>query len=453
MMTRRAGHDERSGSTMSAVVAVCLFLALALVLIVNPSARHGTTTAGPIAARGAGRFPIDAGRWHRVDRHLENSAGAIVQWRGYSAFLLFARYLAGEDISPVLRAAGDFNVLRVFGEANSSFNPQQYGVSDYAAPGGRPDFETKLDAFFDLSASYGFHVEYSVLTFATDTATMRAKLQRVYDIAARHPNVILQGANEAEANGIDIVQVYQGVDRHGVLSDYGLDPERHCAAEGVAGDAAWTTCERREVRVLDFGTTHDLARDFERSPRLPKEALDWQNIFGAPFVSDEPIGFIDPGTPHFHQTGADPTGAALYGHDGGGGVRTTNCDIVESAAAVAALYTPGYTFHSQAGLEGRWPSAKEPLTAACAKRLGDLWEFLQASAQIGRDTRPGLDGYPLAWTPGDTDSLIGHAYASMQDTVGYAVVPMLRPGVQLKAVNGWHIDAVGPVPYVVRVAR
>jgi hypothetical protein len=452
-MRFRVRDDERSGAAMGLALVLCLLCAVAYVLIGLPAAAGRAMTSASIAARSIRRFPMGAGRWRRVDRHLENSARQIVQWRGYSAFLLFARYLNGEDITPVLASAADFNVLRVFGEANRGFNPQQYGVPDYTTPGDRADFDAKLGAFFDLAARYGFHVEYSVLTYGTDVPTMRAKLQRVYDIAASHPNVIVQGGNEAEANGIDIVQVYQGVDRHGVLSDYGLDPERHCADQAAISQGAWTACELREVHVLDFGTTHDLARDFDHSPRMPRDALDWQDMFDVPFVSDEPIGFIDPGTPHFRQTGTDPTGAAFYGYESGGGTRTTNCDIIESAAAIAALYTPGYTFHSQAGLEGRWPSASEPLTAACTKRLADLWAFLPASAQLGRYTHPGGAGYPLAWTPGDTDSRIGHAYASMQDQVGYVVVPMLRPGVSLKPVGGWRIDAVAHVPYVVRVAR
>jgi hypothetical protein len=369
-------------------------------------------------------FAPESGRLHVDSRHFYDAANHVWRWRGASQFLLFARYLNGEDISPQLDWLVDrgFNVLRVFGEVPAGFRSDEYGITNYQRPFARPDFDMKLRAFFELLVDRGLRCEYTVLTYADSMDIMRAHVQRVYDIAAPRWNVFVEVANEPENNQIDPVAVMQGVNRRGVLSAYGLDPAR-------ASRDAW-----KSIRMLDYGTTHDLQRDVEHSAYNTKDAMDMQNAFGVPFVSDEPIGAIDPGHPHFGQNGPE-----TWGHVGGGGARTVNRDLFISAAAIAYMYSAGYTFHFQDGLEGRVPAPSEVVQDGIAAVLRDIARFLPNDTQLG--------------SPVELSVGADRAYGVALGDRAWAVVVPKPPSTWVPApVNGWRLDSVGPVPYIFRLA-
>jgi hypothetical protein len=372
-------------------------------------------------------FAPESGRLRIEGRAFYDGEHKVWRWRGASQFLLFARYLNGEDISPQLDWLVDrgFNVLRVFGEVPGGFHAEEYGVTNYERPFERADFDVKLSAFFQRLADRGLRCEYTVLTYADAANTMHAHVQRVFDVAASHWNVLVEVANEPENNRIDPVTVMQGVDRHGVLAAFGLDPAR-------ANREHW-----KSVRVLDYGTTHDLQRDLEHSAYNTKDARDMQNAFGVPFVNDEPIGAIDPGHPHFEQRGAQ-----MWGHTGGGGTRTSNPDLFISSAAIAYLYTAGYTFHFQDGLEGHVPAPGDTVQDGVAGVLRDVARFIPNDVQLGAPTEPalGAPGFAITTRGVDADQI-------------WAVVPHPPPGWMPAPPGGWKVDALGPVPYILRLGR
>jgi hypothetical protein len=389
-------------------------------------------------------FPAESGKLRVEAGRFFDAQGRVWRWRGASQFLLFARYLDGEDIAPVLDwlVERGFNVVRVFGQVPAGFGAGRIGITEYDRPFERPEFDRKLHEFFSLLADRGLRVEYVPLTYSSDLGVMRRHVQRVYDVARSHWNVLVEVGNEPEHNRIDVVAVMNGVNRHGVLSAYGLDPSRQPEGQDV------------RVPVLDYGTTHDIYREFDRSPRITREALEWQSRFGVPFVSDEPIGFIDFDHPFFVRQGTDPMGGALFGDPRGGGARTTNCDVIRSAAAIAYLLTAGYTFHLQAGVEGWRPEPSEPLQEACARSLAEIAAFIPNETQLGKLVEPGMSEFALAWTgrPG-AESLVDRAYGIVVGNRQWVVVPVPARGWSAAAVNGWRIDAVGPVPYLVRFVK
>ena len=367
-------------------------------------------------------FPPERGRLRVEGRRFYDADNQVWRWRGATQFLLFARYLNGEDISPQLDWLVDrgFNVLRVFGEVPSGFGADRVGITNYERPFERPDFEAKLHAFFKVLEERGLRCEYTVLTYWDAMDVMRAHVQRVFDIAASHWNVMVEVANEPEHNRIDAVAVMQGVDRRGVLSAYGLDPAR-------AGRDA-------RIPVLDYGTTHDLQRDLEHSPYNTKDAMDMQNALGVPFVNDEPIGAIDPGNPWFKRNGPE-----MWGGINGGGARTVNRDLFISAAAIAYMYSAGYTFHFQRGLDGRVPTPSEAVQDGIAAVLRDVAKFLPNDTQLGTPIEPSVGA----------DRAYGVA---LGDRAWAVVVPKPAPTWVPAPVNGWRLDAVGPVPYILRLA-
>jgi hypothetical protein len=368
-------------------------------------------------------FP-ETGRLQVVGRAFYDAENKVWRWRGASQFLLFARYLNGEEISPQLDwlASRGFNVLRVFGEASGASYPEHYGITNYERPFERADFDGRLHAFFKALEDRGLRCEYTVLTYADAVDVMRAHVQRVFDIAASHWNVFVEVANEPENNRIDPVAVMQGVNRRGVLSAYGLDPAR-------AGREAWNS-----IRVLDYGTTHDLQRDLEHSTYNTKDAMDMQNAFGVPFVNDEPIGAIDPGHAWYVQKGPE-----IWGYVSGGGTRTVNRDVFISGAAIAYMYSAGYTFHFQDGAEGRVPAPAEPVQDGIAAVLHDVAGFLPNDTQLGTPVEPSVGA--------------DRAYGVALGDRAWAVVVPKPPSTWVPApVNGWRLDAVGPVPYIFRLA-
>jgi hypothetical protein len=317
----------------------------------------------------------------------------------------------------------------------SGFRADRVGITNYERPFERPDFDAKLHAFFKLLEDRGLRCEYTVLTYWDASDVMRAHVQRVFDVAASHWNVMVEVANEPEYNQIDVVAVMQGVDRRGVLTAYGLDPAR------AAKDA--------RIPALDYGTTHDLQRDLEHSPYNTKDAMDMENALGIPFVNDEPIGAIDPGNPAFQQTGPE-----TWSGINGGGARTVNRDLFVSAAAVAYMYSAGYTFHFQHGLEGRVPTPAEMVQEGVAIALREVAKFLPNDLQSGTPVEPGKGDFGLAWkSEPHAQSRVDRAYGIVMGNQQWVVVPMPAPGWSPVAINGWRIDAVGPVPYLLRLVQ
>ena len=391
---------------------------------------HPKSNVQPEATARRRPFPPEHGRLRVEGRQFYDANNHVWRWRGASQFLLFARYLNGEDIAPQLDWLIDrgFNVIRVFGEVPVGFRADQYGVPNYERPFERPDFDTKLHAFFTMLEERGLRCEYTVLTYSDATDVMRTHVQRVFAVAASHWNVFVETANEPEHNRIDAVAVMQGVDRHRVLSAYGLDP-------GRAKVDAWKT----DVRVLDYGTAHDLQRDLEYSPSNTKNAVEMQNTFGIPFVNDEPIGAIDPGHKLFKQNGP-----GVWGGINGGGARTINRDVFISAAAIAYMYSAGYTYHFQDGVEERVPTLSHPVQDGVADALREVAKFLPGNLPLGVFVEPGRGDFGLATASG---------YGVIVGNQQWVVVPTPPADWAAVPAKGWRIDAVGPVPYILRLSK
>lgn len=261
------------------------------------------STQPPSVARASARqrpFTPESGRLHVDGRHFYDAANHVWRRRGASQFLLFVRYLNGEDISPQLEWLVDrgFNVLRVFGEASGASYPEQYGITNYERPFERADFDGKLHAFFKALEDCG-----------------------------------------------------------SALRIHGM-------------------CKR---------------------------------------------------------------GPEIWGYVTGGGTRTVNRDVFISGAAIAYMYSAGYTFHFQDGAEGRVPAPAEPVQDGIPAVLHDVAAFLPNDTQLGTPVEPSVGA--------------DRAYGVALGDRAWAVVVPKPPSTWVPApVNGWRLDAVGPVPYIFRLA-
>jgi hypothetical protein len=110
-------------------------------------------------------------------------------------FALFQRFLAGEDITPVLaqRKELGFNTLRVLGMCQQMFRlfPQEHG-----------NYYEQLAAFANLVASFGLYIEFVVFADATvvmpDAGQQVAFWQLVGVVAQKLTNVSLELGNELD---------------------------------------------------------------------------------------------------------------------------------------------------------------------------------------------------------------------------------------------------------------
>lgn len=222
-------------------------------------------------------------------------------WKGATDFLLFKKYLDGEDILAILeqRVAAGANLVRVLGMCHNitHFYPQDY-----------PDYYDKLVGFVELLAYYGLYVEFVI--FADQQYVKVAEQAHYIDVCARlrgKPNVFVELCNEYEKNGID--------------------PKHFTKPAGIIASAGSGLSDRPPGYFWDFFGWHG-RRDW---PKLPfvDDMLIFMKRMNIPAIHDEPIG-------------ADETDQPAR--------RTTSTLAMRSVASEAARLGCGGTYHSEAGL-------------------------------------------------------------------------------------------------------
>ena len=320
--------------------------------------------------------------------------GEIWKWRGASAFLLLRQYLDGRDLTPILTwaRAHNRNALRVF--SRLSWAPLR--ETDYS--------DDQLLAFVRMLATQGLRVELIALAdcawqdWALSLDQQRAHVARLARVLADEPNVFLELANENShsSNQVDASKFTKPAGLWSCGSSHGDEP---------AIVPAW-----------DYGTDHT-PRDSEW-PRKAKNELEWAQLTHVPYVADEP--------PKIGANTSDPSDCADY-------------------AAVAALYCPGSTIHTQSlGIRGEVPTGIED---DCARAWADAEAHVPDDAQVGVYTRGGLSDSPLEYS--DATSL--RTFAMLQGDKATAVV--VRPTADWApvAVPPWRI--VRRDGHVIQLAR
>lgn len=354
------------------------------------------TLAGWMSAFGPGGRPAAGaaqGRAQPPPAHLRIDSGFVgpdggrFVWRGISAFRL-AEFVARGRISEVeayldWAASQRLTVVRVFAMAHHLFRL------------GPDEGRAALPTLLDLAAARSLHVEIVALV---DTAEIEvdldAHVRAVGEIAARHPNALVEMANEP-GHPTQRSAVH-GPERLRALA--ALVPERVPVALGSVEYGS-------ELAAGDYVTFHP-----------PRDAGDggWGHVlrladgaglltrFGKPVVSDEPIG-------------AGPRFVA--------GRRDDSPARFAAAAALTRLAGIHPTFHYEGGLHAVRPVGRElecfeawtrglDLTAGvpddrgdffAADRLGSLAQVGGARAAFGRVA--GDDGWVLAVDPAEEVSI------------------------------------------------
>jgi hypothetical protein len=126
------------------------------------------------------------------------------RWTAIEAtdFNLLGRFIANEDITPILRQRAEvgFNLLRVFADfevcPDGRCPPSNQAIGRLV-PSEHRDFYQRLTRFLEQCAAHGLYVELVVLTGRPDSADARVALwQGVVQATASSTNVILELVNE-----------------------------------------------------------------------------------------------------------------------------------------------------------------------------------------------------------------------------------------------------------------
>jgi hypothetical protein len=242
------------------------------------------------------------------------------RWKGFTDFLLFYRFLIGEDIGPLLkeRLKVGATVLRVFSmvawdDISPRFYPQDFS-----------DYYSTLRAFIKLLAENNLRCELTVFADAQivmpDADDREAHLDRVVETLDDCWNVFIEVANEPFKNlpggNDEAVQLAQRIQGCGLLVAAGNYDAR--------SPEDW-----RPWPPGDYGTTH-VAR-VDDWPRKCKDIFDLAMDGGppdVPWIGDEPLGAAEENDP---------------------GRRSNVAPDFGWYAAGCAMFGPGATFHSDAG--------------------------------------------------------------------------------------------------------
>jgi hypothetical protein len=249
--------------------------------------------------------------------------GTPFTWRGITAFRLLEMEAAGKsaEVDTYLKwaASQQLTVVRVLTMAKHLFElPPERGVA-------------ALDAFLSRAARHGMFVEVVALA---DTGAypldLKQHVRRVGEIAARHPNALVEIANEPyhgtqkpEVHRDDFLQELRKEITAGVPVALGAAgyPELHAAGDFVTFHSSRSPAEG------GWGSVRDL--------RIGAELL---RKAGKPVVDDEPIGAGSKFEP---------------------GRRDDNPERFRAHALLAGLLGLHSTFHYEGGLQGRIPAGRE----------------------------------------------------------------------------------------------
>ncbi len=378
----------------------------------NTALQHADSSPVTITVGHAGIPPrgweppqYGTGRLHVSGKVIVDDAHTIWPWYGATDFLLYKRYLDGEDISALLadRAALGVNLLRVLGMAQTiaAFHPQDY-----------PGYYSTLPGFCSLLLAHGFQLELTVFADAQSViggnlGLLRSHFQRVVDALHGVPNVFLELVNEWTQNGITPTDF---VRPSGIISSRG---------SGIAGDYPPTP-------PWDYCTYH-VPRDGE----WPRKASHIREIrddggYNRPVVQDEPMGAGETDQPNRRSTVANDF--FYFG-------------------ATSQMMGAGSTFHSDCGILS---TLLTPTQHACGVAQLSGARAIPPETQLWAYTRGGLANNPIV----HSDALSLRTYSKYTESSAVCVVIRPQPGWSAIAQNGWTITRQeGPMGCVVFLSR
>jgi hypothetical protein len=306
-----------------------IFAVGAAIVLLAGAGMPSCTAAEP--AQALPELPSQCGRLSTRGIEIVCRDGTRFEWRGVTAFALLEQIAHGRrrDADAYMRwaHATGFNLVRVLAMADVLFTLA-------------PDEGLRhMPSLVEMAALRGLYVEIVALadtaSYRMDLAALRAQVSAVSRLAADHPNVVVQIANE-HYHPTQVPEVHDPA----VLTELGrlVAPQVLYTESPAAEEAAARPAGRYLTRHLSrSGSPASMLDRVEILGRLAAET-------GKPVVNDEPIGAGERDEP---------------------GRRLSDPGFFRDLASrTRAAGLAGGTFHCEDGLFARVPG---PIQQACAR--------------------------------------------------------------------------------------
>jgi hypothetical protein len=296
-----------------------------------------------LAAHPVQTTPADKSGHLQIDGAAFRATGAPFQWRGISAFRLVEMVAHGNQAQAAAfldwAASQKLTVVRVFAMARHLF------------PLTPADGVRALPALLQMAAARGLHVEVVALVDTADVKTdLDAHVKAVGAIASRHPNALVEIANEP-AHPTQAAAIHDPAEL------------RRLAALVPAGaPVSLGSAEENEAFAAGQYTTFHFPRSGGGTPwghvlRIARGAAlirAWRK----PVINDEPIG----------------AGAVAVP-----GRRDNDPDRFRAAALLSRMAGLGATFHYEQGLQAQIPTGLE---RRCFDAWNEAWTLLPSGVEL-----------------------------------------------------------------------
>jgi hypothetical protein len=345
----------------------------------------------PVDGRPADHLRVSGTSFHNAD-------GSPFQWRGITAFRLVEFVAAGRQAEAAAfldwAASRHLTVVRVFTMARHLFT---------LAPA---DGIRALPELLRMAAARGLHVEIVGLVDTKDLAAdADAHLSGIAAIASRHPNALVEIANEpAHPTQSAAIHDVAELRRLAALVPASVPVSLGSAEENpsYAGGRYATFHFPRTAAAGGWGHVVGLAE----GARLVR---DWAK----PLISDEPIGAAD-----------QPIA----------GRRDDDPERFLAAALLTRLAGMGATFHYEGGLQARIPAGRE---LECFARWNEAWSLLPEGTEWSGMFREA--GAPLAAVRSFARDRVTAVFERQGDISTYVLAVGVRGDPALEWREGWSV--------------
>lgn len=369
----------------------------------------------------AAPYPPEAGFLRTEGDRLVTEAGQIWFGRGLTMFLLYARYLRGEDIRPQLawcRQVGA-NYIRVFGPVPvPPWNPEWAFYQPLVLDG------AKLRAFAGLVGESGLRLEWVPICGPTALEASRRYLEASFEALAGLWNVFVECTNEPGQGATyqgDLHALIDGLNRRGILTATGQ-------AWLFPGQSAYS-----KAHWLDYGTVHT-QRD-GHYPHDGKECWEWR--LG---------GEGAPGMPWLPGSGRAEWDDEPRRID----EIPQSIDDHLSHYATSGIFAGASLLHFDHGKFGLVPPAGG-WQDRIIREVAQVWAFCPPFCSYGTYARGDWTTFPVVWRP--EDSQVRHAYGMWHGEVGWFVNCLPVAGWRPVAKPGFQLVEAGPRPWIFKARR
>lgn len=345
-------------------------------------------------------------RLHVAGKVFATPDGHPWLWKMVTDFLLFERFQNDQNIIYLLRerkafGANGVHVIGMCGFDGHTFSPDSW-----------PNYYSALDAFFGLLSREGLYCEFVPLTGARtlypghDRQVLHA--ERCYEIARRHPHVLLELTNEYDHS-----------------FEVGLDVENFTQPAGLLWSRGSGTGDHDPAIPYGTHATFHPGRSDEW-PRKMKTAMEYP----VACANNEPMGGGEVDEP---------------------GRRSTNVEDFYDAGACAALTSAGATFMSEAG---KWSEPFGLVQRRCAEAFFAGLNVIPAGVGDWTYAKSVPGGFCLEAhdNDGTPDSAL-RTFGMLRGNDQWCVVVRPGPTWKAKPINGWRIVETFGRGNVLRMTR